>query len=95
MTLYALISQAADQNDDQSAKWALQANEVHPALVENYFRVQRLALLAPSLGTEADVVERISRLTRDRVGNLSDLRGDIDAFNKAVRQAHAEMLASR
>jgi hypothetical protein len=100
MTFYHLISGAADQNDQQSTEWALQANALHPVLIENYFRIQRLAVLAPSGGSAAEaaatqVLESIEKLTKTRTGNLGDLRREIDAFNRAVRSAHAEMLASR
>jgi len=100
MTFYHLISGAVDQNDQQSNEWARQANAEHPVLVENYFRIQRLAVLAPLRGPAAEsaateLVASIEKLTKTRTGNLDDLRREINAFNQAVRTAHAEMLASR
>ena len=71
-----------------------------PNLVENYFRIQRYSALAPSRGSAAEaaatlILASTEKLTKTRTGNLGDLRREIDAFNQAVRAAHAEMLESR
>jgi hypothetical protein len=100
MTLYHFLSDAADPNDQLGMERQRQANALLPALVEEYFRIQRLAVLAPSTGSAAEraatqIVESIEKLTKTRTGNLGDLRREIDAFNQAVREAHSEMLASR
>lgn len=100
MTLYHFLSNSADPNDQQGMEWQRQANALLPGLVENYFRIQRLAVLAPSRGAAAEVaatqiLESTEKLTKTRTGNLGDLRREIDAFNQAVREAHSEMLASR
>jgi hypothetical protein len=81
-------------------KWAKEANALLPTLIENHFRIQRLIVLAPSKGTAAgkaavQIVESVQQLTKTKMGNLADLRGEIDVFNRAVREADAEMLASR
>lgn len=100
MTIYRFLSDAADPNDQVGMDRQLQANALLPTLVEYYFRIQRLAVLAPSTGSTAEkaatqIVASIVKLTTARTGNLRDLRLEIDAFNYAVREAHAEMLASR
>ena len=59
-----------------------------------------LVVLAPSKGPAAgkaavQIVESVQQLTKTKMGNLGDIRSEIDVFNRAVREAHAEMLASR
>ena len=100
MTMYHFLSHAKDPNDGVGMEWQRKANEQLPALVETHFRIQRLVLLAPSKGSAAgkaaiQIVESVQQLTRTKMGNLGDLRSQIDVFNRAVREAHSEMLASR
>jgi hypothetical protein len=100
MTFYQFLSNAADPNDRQGMEWQQQANALLPVLLEHYFRIQRLVLLARSRGSAAEaaatrILESTEKLTKTRTGNLGDLRREIDAFNQAVREAHSEMLASR
>jgi hypothetical protein len=100
MTMYHFLSHAADPNDEAGMAWQRQANEQLPALIESHFRIQRLVLLAPSNGRTAGkaairIVESVEQLTKTKMGNLADLRNEIDEFNRAVREAHSEMLASR
>ena len=71
-----------------------------PELMEIYFRIQRLAALAPSSGPVAvsaatQIYNSMFELTRTKTAEVADLRRDVDTFNQAVRVAHAEMLASK
>jgi len=100
MTLYHFISHLADQNDEQGTQWGREANALLPEIFENYLRIQRLAVLAPSNGPAAEaaatkILESTEKATKTRSMHFGDLRSDIDAFNQAVREAHSEMLAFR
>lgn len=100
MTRYHFISHLADQNDEQGTQWGLEANALLPVHLENYYRIQRLAALAPLKGPAAEaaatkILENTEKATKTRKMHVGDLRSDIDAFNQAVREAHSEMLASR
>ena len=100
MTRYHFISHLVDQNDEQGTQWGREANALLPELFENYLRIQRLAVLAPSNGAAAEaaatrILESTERATKTREMHFGDLRSDIDAFNQAVREAHSEMLTSR
>jgi hypothetical protein len=100
MTIFHFLAHAADPNDQAGMAWQQQANALLPALVENHYRIQRLAALAPSKGSAGgkaavQIVESVGRLTKTKMGNLDDIRREIDIFNNAVREAHSEMLASR
>lgn len=53
MTLIHFICDAAEPNGEQGMKWQVQANALLLELVENYYRIERLAVLAPSKATAA------------------------------------------
>jgi hypothetical protein len=100
MALFNLLSSASSPNDEQGLKWQSQANASFLELMENYYRIERLATLAPSKGSAAKaaatkILESTEKASKTRRVPLGDLRLEIDAFNHAVREAHAEMLASR
>jgi hypothetical protein len=81
-------------------EWPRQTNALLSILMENYFRIQRLVLLAPSKGPAAEaaatrIVESCEKMTKTRMFHMGELRRDMDAFNRAVREAHSEMLAWR
>jgi hypothetical protein len=100
MALFVFLTIAVDPNDEAGTEHARKINALMPELYENYFRITRLSSFAQSKGQAAvdaatQLRDSIFELTRTRTGNVNDLRREIDAFNQAVRIAHAEMLASR
>ncbi len=100
MALFSLLTISKNPNDEAGTEWAKQANSLYPALVENNFRIQRLVALAPSRGQAAAgaadrLYQRVVALTGTKTGNVAELRSDIDAFNRAAREAHSEMIASK
>jgi hypothetical protein len=100
MAFYSLLSTMAAPNDQWGMGLQRQANDLLPVLRENFFRIQRLVALAPSKGSGAEaaansITTGVSQLTKTRQGDLTALRREIDEFNRAVREAHSEMLASR
>jgi hypothetical protein len=100
ITLYTFLSNVANPNDEVGMERQHKANALLPELHENYLRIQRLVPLAPLNGPVAvraatQVYESVGNLTKTRMGNVVDVRREIDAFNQAVRISHAEMLAAR
>jgi len=52
------------------------------------------------MGSEAekaaeDLYNSVSDFTITKKANLGEIRGKIDTFNRAVREAHSEMIAAR
>jgi hypothetical protein len=99
-TYALLITGSNDRNDAKGMNWQQEINAALEVLIENRYRIQRLAVLAPSRGSAAekavdDLFSRIQEFTVTKKANLDDIRGKIDTFNRAVREAHSEMIASR
>jgi len=75
-------------------------NELIPTLVENRFRIRRLAALAVSEGPAAcaaadRVFEIVAAATHTKAFDVVGILGEIDNFNQAAQRAHSEMIASR
>jgi hypothetical protein len=50
LALFSLLSDSKNPNDEQGMKLQQEANALYPALYENYFRIKRLVVLAPTKG---------------------------------------------
>ncbi len=100
MALFSVLAWSKDPNNEAGTEWAKQANALYPALVENYFRIRRLVVLAPSKGPAAaqaadGLYQKVMALISNKAGNIDELRSEINIFNLAVREAHSEMIASK
>jgi hypothetical protein len=100
MTCLVFIVNTKDPNGLEGTEWQRNLNATLPVLVENHYRIQRLAALAPSMGPAAKraaaaLFESIQEFTVSKETNIEELRDKIDKFNFAVRDAHSEMIASR
>lgn len=74
-------------------------NTTIAAILENLYRIKRLALLAPQQGALVEglgtgLFEMIHDFTTTKKLNIDELRHMIDEFNRAVRDAHSEMIAT-
>lgn len=95
-----LTTSRKDPNDPEGVKLQEQINALLFVFLENRYRIQRLAILAPSKGPRAeeaanDLYASIQQFFATKVANVEEIRRMIDSFNTAVRAAHAEMIASR
>jgi hypothetical protein len=100
MTYAAFITIAKDPNDAKGMEWQKEISTACEILLENRYRIQRLTVLAPRMGSEAekaaeDLYNSVSDFTITKKANLGEIRGKIDTFNRAVREAHSEMIAAR
>jgi hypothetical protein len=100
MTCLVFIVNTKNPNDKQGMEWQLQLNATLSVFIENHYRIQRLAVFARKNGPAAvkaadDLFDRVSEFTATKKTNLDELRGKINIFNRAVREAHSEMIASR
>lgn len=100
MTYAFLVTGDKDGNSPQKMEWQQEMNKALDVFLENQYRIQRLAVLATSKGSDVvkaadDLFESVRELFNNKRANLQELRVKIDTFNLAVRKAHAEMIASR
>jgi hypothetical protein len=100
MTYAFLLISDKDEKSPKRMEWQEEMNKALDVLVENRYRIDRLAVLAASKGPVSqqaadDLFNSVRELFNSKRINLNELRDKIDAFNRAVRDAHSEMIASR
>ncbi len=100
MACLILLVNSKELNSPEGMELQSEMNAGVSSILENRFRIQRLALLASQTGSGAekaagDLFAMIRDFTVTRVTNVEELRKKIDEFNQAVRKAHAEMIAQR
>jgi hypothetical protein len=100
MTYAFLLVSDKNENSPKRIEWQQQMNEALNVLVENGYRIDRLSALAASKGPAAkkaadDLFESVKELFNTKRVNLGELRDKINTFNRTVREAHSEMIASR
>lgn len=98
MTSFVFLTDAAKPNDSQGMIHQHEVIETLPVILENLYRIQRLAALAAAKGPAAeraasDLFKNIQELIATKKGNVEELRRKIDSFNLTVREAHSEMIS--
>jgi hypothetical protein len=87
----------ADPNCAFGTKLQEELNDLNVRLGELGLRIQRFAYYAPIKGHEAIVASKsvqtyLAQMVTNRKGSFDQLIGFQNSFNRAVREAHAEML---
>ncbi len=100
MACLIMLVNSTEPNGPRGMELQDQVNATVAAILENRYRVQRLALLAPRTGSDAekaasDLFEMIRDFTVTKKTNVEELRKNFDEFNQAARAAHSEMIAPR
>ena len=100
MTYAFLLISDKDEKSPKRTEWQEEMNKALDMLVENRYRIDRLAVLAASNGPVTqkaadDLFNSVRELFNSKRINLIELRDKTDTFNRAVREAHSEMIASR
>ena len=100
MTYAFLLISDINESSPKRMEWQEEMNKALDILVENRYRIGRLAVLATSKGTASqkaadDLFDSVRELFNSKRINLNELRDKIDTFNRTVRDAHSEMIASR
>lgn len=94
LTNYQFLSGSHDPNDEWETALVRETKELLPKVWENYNRILRLVVFAPSTrkATEQaaeELFEVVRSLTKTRRGVVADIRRSIESFNYAARAAHA------
>jgi hypothetical protein len=100
MTYAFLATSDKDGSSPRKMEWQQEMNKALEVFLENQFRIQRLAVLATSKGSNVvkaadDLFTGVRELFNSKRADVQELRAKIDMFNLAARKAHAEMIASR
>jgi hypothetical protein len=100
MTYAFLLISDKDEKSPKRIEWQEEMNKALDVLVENRYRIDRLSVLATLKGSASekaadDLFESVRELFNTKQVNLNELRDKINTFNRAVREAHSEMIAMR
>jgi hypothetical protein len=92
-----ILQGMSNPNSAWGTKLQQELNDLNVRLAELLLRIQRFAYYAPSKGGEAikatnAVQSYLDQMVTNRKGNFDLLISLQNSFNRAVREAHAEML---
>lgn len=97
MALLNKIGDLKKPDDELGTQLLKEVSTLHLAISELELRIRRSVVFAPVSGakvkeTASNCLSLIRNLINSRVGNLDEIIGKMDEFNRAARIAHAEMI---
>ncbi len=97
MSILNQLQGMSNPNSPFGTKLQEELNDLNVRLGELGLRIERFAYYAPSKGLQAaraskDVQNYLTEIVRNLKGSFDQLNSLQNTFNKAVREAHAEML---
>jgi len=100
MAILNHLNSMSEPNNDTGTKYQVECNELNVKLSELELRIRRLVAFSPSNAKSvttyaSGILSMLSSILNTRRGNLDDLFSKVDSFNKASREAHAEMTGIR
>jgi hypothetical protein len=100
VTYASLITSDKDGRSPNSAEWGKQMSNAFEVFVENKYRISRLSALASTKGQASaraadELYDSVAELLRTKRADIAELLEKINTFNRSVREAHSEMIASR
>ena len=97
LALLTILSSSKDKNGELGAEWQKEASCILPIISELELRIRRSIVFAPQTGdtvtaAASKCTAQLSKLISSGQGSVDPIISEMNAFNVASHEAHAEML---